>query len=132
MSRSFFQAINNFDLSPASFVGASINVLFGVLIAQLAYFGTEFVGRVIELSSGSLIPVPESLSASGKMTFIVALAFSAGYFPELAKRNLVRAARLKLKREETGIYEVFKATPTELTRRYETGSQTITFTQYRT
>src|SRR4051812_4413306 len=39
MLRSLFRAINNFDLSPASFIGAMINLISGITLAQIFYFG---------------------------------------------------------------------------------------------
>ncbi len=104
MARAFFQAINNFDLSPSSFVGAANNMCFGVAVGMLVYFG--------------LLRLPDvHLPAFHDVTLAVILvaSFAAGYFPDSATRQLIRSSQLKdFKREDAAVYSAFKSIPIEV------------------
>ena len=106
MLRAFFQAINNFDLSPLSFMGATVNLVTGVSSGLLVIFGVLRVTEslhVLDLSNPSLFPV------------VLLTAYAAGYVPDLALRNITRLSSLRgYKREDSKIYENFKATPIEI------------------
>ncbi len=103
--RAFNQAINNFDLSPLSFVGATVNLLVGLASALLLVFGVmRLADNVLwTLSKPSFFPV------------VLIGAFAAGYFPDLAVRNITRISQLKFyKREDDRVYKSFQATPIEI------------------
>jgi hypothetical protein len=103
VSRAFFRAINNFDLSPASFVGATNNILFGIVAALLVYFGLLRLGS-------QYLPVEQVT-----ISVVVLAAFAAGYFPDSAARQLIRSSQLQdFKREDTGMFAAFKAIPIEV------------------
>lgn len=105
MEQEFFRAINNFDLSPASFVEASINIVTGVATAQVFCFG--------------LLKLPEMYdnSVALEVTNTIALisAFAVGYFPAVAIRNLIKTSKLKDYKSVAGdIFDKFKAVPVEV------------------
>jgi hypothetical protein len=105
-AKAFFRAIRNFDLSPHSFVGAWVNLVFGVGSAIVLVFG------VMRLSKG----VVQWGDASVRLQSIVLLtAFVVGRLPDLTNRNLLRAAQLRnYKREDVTVYKSFTATPIEI------------------
>ena len=106
MLRAFFQAINNFDLSPLSMIGATVNILLGLASGLLFVFGvlrlTE-TAQLWKISNPDFFPV------------ILITAFAAGYFPDLALRNITRLSKLRAyKTEDPKIYDSFKAIPIEI------------------
>ena len=106
MLRGFFQAINNFDLSPLSFIGATVNILLGLASGLLFVFGilrmTESV-HLWSVSSPEFFPI------------VMITAFAAGYFPDLAVRNITRLSKLRgYKAEDPKVYDSFKAIPIEI------------------
>lgn len=104
--RAFNQAINNFDLSPLSLVGAAVNLAFGVATALLVTF-TVWQG----MSGPSL----HGLEAAEAFPAMVATAFAAGYFPDVTVRNILRLSQLRsYKRDDASIYNSFKAVPVEV------------------
>jgi hypothetical protein len=112
MARAFFRAINNFDLSPASFVGATNNLLFGVILASLIYFGLL---RLPELMGQQVL-------GDVSLAVVLLISFAAGYFPDSATRELVRSSRLRdFKREDAGMFSAFKAIPIEVIDGIDTG-----------
>jgi hypothetical protein len=101
--RGLLRAVNNFDLSPGSFLSAALQLLLGVVTAVLIV-----AGGVNEALTGT-VGVQAAVSAS------VVAAFVIGFVPELGLRTLYRAARLRhFKREKPGVYESFEATPIEV------------------
>lgn len=105
--RAFRQAINNFDLSPFSLLGAFVNLVSGVASAPLVVFGVFRLGQAVGLPVG-----PEGPAA---FPFVLVGAFAAGYFPDLAIRTVLRWSRLLLyKREATGIFDAVRSTPLEI------------------
>lgn len=104
--KSFVQAINNFDLSPFSMVGASVNLIFSVAAGLLFIFG---VARIPASAFGI-----EPTNAAAFPLIIVA-AFTAGYFPDVAVRNVMRWSSLRLRKtEDEDVYKGFKAVPLEI------------------
>lgn len=104
--RAFNQAINNFDLSPLSLVGATVNLAFGVATALLITY-TVWQG-VSDLNL-------HGLQAAETFPAMVATAFAAGYFPDVAVRNILRLSQLRsYKRDDESIYNSFKAVPIEV------------------
>ncbi|MCJ2129142.1 hypothetical protein [Methylobacterium sp. E-045] len=107
--RSFFRAINNFDLSPASFVGAANNLIVGVTVALLsneALFKPLSSITVQTTAGANLNPFP----------YIgLVVAFAIGYFPEVATRALITKSKLRgYKRENKNFYDMFFTTPVEV------------------
>ena len=103
--RAFNQAINNFDLSPLSFVGATVNLLVGLVSALLLVFG------VMRLA----VDVHWDLTTPSVFPALLIGAFAAGYFPDVAVRNITRISQLKYyKREDARIFKNFLATPVEI------------------
>ena len=104
--RAFFQAINNFDLSPLSFIGATVNILLGLASGLLFVFGVLRITETAHLWE---------ISNPGFFPIILITAFAAGYFPDLAVRNITRLSKLRAyKTEDPKIYDSFKAIPIEI------------------
>ena len=105
--RSFRQAINNFDLSPFSLLGGFVNICFAVLSAPLLIFG---VFRLL-----GAIGIPLGIEGPAAFPVVLIGAFTAGYFPDVAVRTILRWSRLRFyKRENTSLFEAFKSTPLEV------------------
>lgn len=105
--RSFRQAINNFDLSPFSLLGAFVNLGFSVLSAPLLIFG------VFRL--GAALGIPAGIDGPAAFPVVIVGAFTAGYFPDVAVRTILRWSQLRFyKRENTSLFEAFKSTPLEV------------------
>jgi hypothetical protein len=101
--RGLLRAVNNFDLSPGSFLSAALQLLFGVVTAVLIVVGG--VEKAVSGTVGQAAAVSASLFA----------AFVIGFVPELGIRTLYRAARLRhFKREDPELYKSFQATPVEV------------------
>lgn len=102
--RSLLRAVNNFDLNPGSFIGAALQLLFGVVTAVIIVVGG--LGSFMpQAASNAGIAVPASILA----------AFAIGFIPEFGMRILYRASQLWLyKREDTELYKSFQATPVEV------------------
>ncbi len=104
--KSFVQAINNFDLSPFSMVGASVNLIFSVAAGLLFVFGVARIPAAalgIDTNNPAAFPV------------IIVAAFTAGYFPNVAVRNVMRWSNLRLRKtEDEAVYKGFKAVPLEI------------------
>ena len=106
MLRAFFQAINNFDLSPLSFIGATVNILLGLASGLLFVFGVLRITESVHLWS---------VSSPEFFPIVLITAFAAGYFPDLAVRNITRLSKLRgYKAEDPKIYDSFKAIPIEI------------------
>ena len=106
MLRAFKQAVNNFDMSPLSLVGAIVNLAFG------AAAGLLFAFAAFHLSA--LVP---GVAPSGVALFpiLIVTSFAAGFYPDVAVRQLVGLSRLRAyKREEVGFYAKFKAVPIDV------------------
>lgn len=104
--RAFNQAINNFDLSPLSFIGATVNILLGLASGLLFVFGVLRITETAHLWA---------ISNPGFFPVILITAFAAGYFPDLAVRNITRMSKLSAyKTEDPKIYDSFKAIPIEI------------------
>ena len=106
MMRAFFRAINNFDLSPLSFMGAWVNLVLGVAASWFFVYG--------------LMKVPGSFLSSlfpdeTVLALVIVTSFAIGYLPDLAARNLIRASQLRnYKREDVEVYKSFTAIPVEV------------------
>ena len=99
MARAFLQAVQNFDLSPVSFYGAFVNLVLGMMLPQIAYFGL--------LRIGAHHPVG--------VAFIVITCFTAGYLPDIVLRETLRTTRFtSFKREKSSIYHKFESIPIEV------------------
>lgn len=104
--RAFKQAVNNFDMSPLSLIGAIVNLAFGPVAALLLAFSVfklpdvDGIGWHVE---AALFPV------------VIVTAFAVGYYPEVAVRQLIRLSHLRnYKKEEVGFYDNFKAIPIDI------------------
>ena len=105
MARAFFQAINNFDLSPLSFIGAFVNLLAGVVVSIIFVYGTTKL-------SGS-VPVFD-LDRPAFFAVIVT-AFAVGYLPQATSRNLLLLSQIhNYKKENADTYKRFSVVPTEV------------------
>lgn len=105
--RAFRQAINNFDLSPFSMLGAFVNLVFSVLSAPLLVFGVFRIGQ----SAG----IPWDVTGTAAFPVVLVGAFAAGYFPDVAVRTILRWSRLRLYKHDTaGIFAAFTSTPLEV------------------
>ena len=105
--RSFRQAINNFDLSPFSLLGAFVNICFSVLIAPLLVFG------VLRLPQA--LGVPIGIDGTAAFPVVLIGAFAAGYYPDVAVRTILRSSRLRFyKRDKVSLFEAVKSTPLEV------------------
>jgi hypothetical protein len=101
--RGLLRAVNNFDLSPGSFLFAALQLLLGVVTAVVIVVGG--LGTAITGMPGAGLTVPLSIIA----------AFLIGFIPEFGLRTLYRASRLWLfKREDPELYRSFLATPVEV------------------
>lgn len=103
MIRAFYRAINNFDLSPASFVGAASNLIVGIVGAQV-------------LSHVLFIPVAQTpLSPTMIVVGTVILSFAIGYLPESATRTILwRSELFNFKRENLDVYKSSLSVPIEI------------------
>jgi len=105
MARAFFQAINNFDLSPLSVIGAFVNLLTGITASIVLVYGTTKL-------SGST-----SFFASDHPAFfaVIVTAFAIGYLPQVASRNLLLLSQIRnYKKDNPETYERFTVVPTEV------------------
>jgi hypothetical protein len=101
--RGLLRAVNNFDLSPGSFLSAALHLLLGIVTAVVIVVGG--VSTAITGMPGAGLAVPLSIVA----------AFLIGFIPEFGLRTLYRASRLWLfKREDPELYRSFLATPVEV------------------
>jgi hypothetical protein len=101
-ARGLLRAVNNFDLSPGSFISAALNLLFGVVLAVVIVVGGVSAGVG---ATGSQLVAAASLVA----------AFLIGFIPEFGLRILYRASKFWLfKREDSDLYRSFEATPVEV------------------
>lgn len=97
--RGLLRAVNNFDLSPGSFLSAALQLMLGVVTA-------------IVIVAGGVYSVP---GAGFAVPLSIVAAFLIGFIPEFGVRTLVRASRLWLfKREDSELYKSFRATPVEV------------------
>ena len=95
MVRSFFQAINNFDLMPASFFGAFNNLIFGVTLPPVLFFS---------LVEHKTIPAG----------IVIVTFFVLGYMPDAALRWLLQQSWVKtFKGERSDFGEKGKSVPIE-------------------
>ena len=99
MIRAFFQAVNNFDLTPASFIGAFNNILFGVILPQVALFATFAENATNTLGIGA----------------VVLTSFVGGYMPDAILRYVFSWSIIKYFKEEKFNYgDQGKSTPIEI------------------
>lgn len=104
--RSFKQAVNNFDMSPLSLVGAIVNLAFGPAVALL------LAAVVFKLSNIHLL---DGQTRSVSLPLMIVTAFAAGYYPEVATRQLIGLSRLgNYKHEIKAFYNQFKAIPIDI------------------
>ena len=100
--RGLLRAVNNFDLSPGSFISAAVHLLFGVVLAVVIVVGGVGAGFG---AAGSQILAAASLVA----------AFLIGFVPEFGLRILYRTSKFWLfKREDSDLYKSVRATPVEV------------------
>jgi hypothetical protein len=96
--RMLLRAVSNFDLSPATFLSATVHVLLGVVTAVL-------VAVVAEHVIG-----PNHTSAA-----LLVTAFAIGFVPDLGLRALLRATTLNFfKRQDTEVLKAYTSTPLEV------------------
>jgi hypothetical protein len=124
--RSILRAINNFDLSPASFVQLFMNQIGGVVFSLIAFYGLLMLpnseltaaattGSTNSATIGSTYSAVAALATPVITALTILSAFAFGYFPEVAKRNILRSSKLQdYKIEDTSIFSAFKATPLEI------------------
>lgn len=97
--RTLLRAVENFDLSPTSFLSAAIHVLFGAVTAVVV------ASAASEIFPGGTTVLP----------VLVIAAFAIGYVPDLGLRTLLRSTQLSLfKREDEQVVRAFSATPIEV------------------
>ena len=104
MIRSFYRAINNFDFSPMSFVGACNNLAVGIVGALLLPFVV-------------LNPLAAGIEGLQTATLIgaILLSFAIGYLPDSATRTLLwRSDLANFKRENLQVYKSSLTTPLEI------------------
>lgn len=107
--RSFFRAINNFDLSPASFVGAANNLIVGTTVALLS--NEALFKPLSSINLGSA----ENINLNPFPYLGLAAAFAIGYFPEVAIRSLITKSKFRgYKKENKIFYEMYTTTPVEI------------------
>lgn len=107
--RSFFRAINNFDLSPASFVGAANNLIVGTTVALLS--NEALFKPLSSINLGSA----ENINLNPFPYLGLAAAFAIGYFPEVAIRSLITKSKFRgYKKENKSFYEMYTTTPVEI------------------
>ncbi len=99
MIRAFFQAINNFDLTPASFLGAANNIIFGVVFTQVATFYLSKGAEGVTIATGARIVT----------------AFVGGYMPDNILQYLLQTSLVKFfKAERSDFGDNGKAVPLEV------------------
>ena len=104
--RAFKQAVNNFDMSPLSLVGAIVNLAFGPIAGLLLVFS---VFKLLDVP-GTSWHVEASL-----FPLVIVTAFAVGYYPDVAVRQLVKLSHLRnYKQEDVGFYNNFKAIPIDI------------------
>ncbi|MGU3537831.1 hypothetical protein [Methylobacterium sp. A54F] len=102
MIRSFFRAINNFDLGPGSFVGAAINLIAGGALMTILVFGFDIVTHATR-------------SGGWFGGLLLALGYAVGQLPESASRMVTDRSRLAhVKRYNPRIYREISATPVDI------------------
>lgn len=105
MIRSFFRAVNNFDFSPRSFVGACNNLFVGVVGAMILPYAA------LSMASG----VGNEVVSQGSILIAAVLSFAIGYLPDVATRTLLSMSKLSnFKRENPDIYKQCLTTPVEI------------------
>ena len=104
--RALLQAVNNFDLTPVSLYGAFVNVVLGIVMPQVLYFGASAaVPQAVQQHVVSLVTWGAAIIAS----------FVAGFMPEAVLRETFRRSNLAtFKRENGAIYHQFLSTPIEV------------------
>jgi len=107
-----YRAVNNFDLSPASFIESTIDCLLGLIAGLLVYYCSSILFPLGFFSGSGLL---SDVSGKSQFFLLVLFAFAAGYYPDVVKRNLVRAARLSAyKEEDVGLFKAYEITPIEI------------------
>jgi hypothetical protein len=117
MIRAFFRAINNFDLSPLSFVGAAVNLLSGVVLALIFVYGFLHPSGALAyvVQGGSVSPPSQNGQGPIFLGAVLITAFAIGYLPQIASRNLIWSSRLRnYKKENVQVYKSFSAIPVEV------------------
>lgn len=98
--RTLLRAVENFDLTPTTFLSSAIHVLFGAVTAV-----------VIASVASEVFPDV----TSGLPAVLIVAAFAIGYVPDLGLRTLLRTTRLNFfKREDEGVIRAFAVTPIEV------------------
>lgn len=99
MLRAFYQAVNNFDLTPSSFFGAANNLVFGVALTQIATF---YLSETIQ-------------GPSFGTALLVVTAFIGGYMPDNILRYLLGTSFVKkFKEERSDFGKAAQAVPIEV------------------
>jgi hypothetical protein len=128
MLRNFFVAVNNFDLSPSTFIDSTIDVLLGVTVALLFYFGFVVFNGGNELrinqttADATGIPILSDIYANAHVyipdaifAVVIISSFAFAYYPDVARRLIVKSSRLKdYKTEDDKVFNAFKITPVEV------------------
>jgi len=101
--RGLLRAVNNFDLSPGSFISAALQLMLGVVTAVVIVVGG------VNMSDTGVPGKGLAVAAS------IVAAFLIGFIPEFGLRALYRSSQLWLfKREDNTVYKSFQATPVEI------------------
>jgi len=122
MLSNLFRAVNNFDLSPSTFIESMIDILLGVVVGVVVYYCAVIVAPVSSaLDVSKLTALNVDWGAYGTFgikagfLFLIAFAFVTGYYPDVVKRNVVRAVKLNnYKLEDDTIFNKFEITPVEI------------------
>ncbi|SFM59667.1 hypothetical protein [Methylobacterium pseudosasicola] len=103
MIRSFYRAINNFDFSPMSLVGACNNLLVGII-------GAQILTCVVLNPLANATMLHESVISA-----VLLFSFAIGYLPDSATRTILWRSDLgNFKRENRDIYKSSLTTPVEI------------------
>lgn len=97
--RYMLRAVTNFDLSPHTFLQATLHVLFGIVTA-------------IILTAAWNASMPRFAAT---VALVILVSFVIGFVPEAGLRDLIANSRLLfIKREDNSIFDIAKVTPIEV------------------
>ena len=119
MYSTLFRAVNNFDLSPSTFVEVLIDIVIGMTAGLLVYYCAPIItvsATSVDTTLFQKYFTPHGVEAGkfGRL-FLVVFAFVSAYYPDVIKRNVVRAAKLtNYKSEDDDIFKAFQVTPIEI------------------
>jgi len=127
--RDLFRAVNNFDLSPGSFIDSTIDNILSFIVSLLLYFGVHALNiiGVRASSAGGAAGATDIASFSGiveaarghipdtAFAIILITAFAFSYYPNIARRNINKSSKINdFKTEDDDVFAAFKITPIEV------------------